>query len=69
MDLALTPLQYMSKEFPSVKEQELRTHLGSFGIGGALALQIMFTLSGGQKSRVALAKARLPSPFLRKTCL
>lgn len=29
--------------------------LGSFGISGSLALQIINSLSGGQKSRVALA--------------
>ena len=33
-----------------------RSHLGSFGISGDLALQAMYTLSGGQKSRVAFAK-------------
>lgn len=59
LDLALTPLQYLCRQYPSVKEQALRSHLGSFGITGPLALQTMFTLSGGQKSRVALAKVRL----------
>ena len=40
--------------YPNVLPQELRNHLGSFGIGGQLATQTIFTLSGGQKSRVAL---------------
>jgi len=55
-------MQYMRKEYPLVKEQELRSHLGSFGVTGALALQTMFTLSGGQKSRVALAKVTWSKP-------
>jgi hypothetical protein len=39
-----------------LKDHEARAHLGSFGVSGPLALQAMYTLSGGQKSRVALAK-------------
>ena len=56
LDLALTPVQVMLKAYPLLKEQEARQHLGSFGIGGTLALQPLYTLSGGQKSRVAFAK-------------
>ncbi len=41
-----------------------RSHLGSFGIGGELALQAMYTLSGGQKSRVALAKVTFTQPHI-----
>ena len=41
-----------------MREQAVRAHLGSFGLSGALALQPMYTLSGGQKSRVAFAKVR-----------
>ena len=48
----------MARAFPDVKDQELRSHLGSFGVGGTLALQALYTLSGGQKSRVAFAKVR-----------
>lgn len=62
LDLALSPLQYLVKEYPDIKEQELRSHLGSFGISGPLALQTMFTLSGGQKNRVALAKVTWCKP-------
>ena len=39
-----------------------RSHLGSFGIGGELGMQSMYTLSGGQKSRVAFAKVLQPFP-------
>lgn len=41
-----------------------RSHLGSFGIGGELALQAMYTLSGGQKSRVAFAKVTYTQPHI-----
>ena len=44
--------------------QALRSHLGSFGIGGPLALQAAYTLSGGQKSRVALAKITWTNPHI-----
>jgi hypothetical protein len=58
LDLALNPLQIMLNAYAhtNLKEQEARAHLGSFGVSGPLALQPMYTLSGGQKSRVALAK-------------
>lgn len=59
LDLALSPLQYMLRTYPEAQEQPHRQHLGSFGISGALALQPMYTLSGGQKNRVALAKVCL----------
>ena len=38
--------------------------MGSFGIGGDLALQPMYTLSGGQKSRVAFAKVTFSKPHI-----
>jgi ATPase subunit of ABC transporter with duplicated ATPase domains len=44
--------------------QALRAHLGSFGVSGDLALQPMYTLSGGQKSRVAFAKLTFTKPHL-----
>lgn len=48
----------------SSKDGPCRSHLGSFGIGGDLALQAMYTLSGGQKSRVALAKITFTQPHI-----
>ena len=41
-----------------------RTHLGSFGVSGELALQPMYTLSGGQKSRVAFARVTFEQPHI-----
>ena len=64
LDLTLSPLALMVRSYPGVLEQELRNHLGSFGVSGPLALQSIYTLSGGQKSRVALAKLTWTQPNL-----
>ncbi|KAK6144990.1 hypothetical protein DH2020_021810 [Rehmannia glutinosa] len=64
LDLSSNPLLYMMRCFPGVPEQKLRGHLGSFGITGNLALQPMYTLSGGQKSRVAFAKITFKKPHI-----
>ncbi|KAF2313493.1 hypothetical protein GH714_011250 [Hevea brasiliensis] len=64
LDLSSNPLLYMMRCFPGVPEQKLRAHLGSFGVTGNLALQPMYTLSGGQKSRVAFAKITFRKPHI-----
>ncbi|KAG2423892.1 hypothetical protein HXX76_014945 [Chlamydomonas incerta] len=64
LDLALTPLQIMARSFPDAKEPELRGHLSSFGVPATLAGQAMYTLSGGQKSRVAFAKMTFTKPHI-----
>eukprot|EP00271_Cylindrocystis_brebissonii_P003829 TRINITY_DN15071_c0_g2_i1.p1 TRINITY_DN15071_c0_g2~~TRINITY_DN15071_c0_g2_i1.p1 ORF type:complete len:764 (-),score=206.39 TRINITY_DN15071_c0_g2_i1:552-2843(-) len=64
LDLSKSPLLYMAHAFPGVPEQKLRGHLGSFGVSGTLALQPMYTLSGGQKSRVAFAKITMLKPHI-----
>uniref|UniRef100_A0A0D9VMX6 ABC transporter domain-containing protein n=1 Tax=Leersia perrieri TaxID=77586 RepID=A0A0D9VMX6_9ORYZ len=64
LDLTVNPLLYMMRCFPGVPEQKLRAHLGSFGVTGNLALQSMYTLSGGQKSRVAFAKITFKKPHI-----
>lgn len=64
LDLSSNPLLYMMRCFPGVPEQKLRGHLGSLGITGNLALQPMYTLSGGQKSRVAFAKITFKKPHI-----
>ncbi len=64
LDMTATPVSYMQGCFSGVPGQELRNHLGSFGISGTLATQTIFTLSGGQKSRVALAKITFSNPHI-----
>ncbi|KAF8071383.1 ABCF3 [Scenedesmus sp. PABB004] len=64
LDLARSALALMLAAYPGLKEQEARAHLGSFGLSGPLALQPLYTLSGGQKSRVALAKLTYTRPHI-----
>ncbi|CCW72335.1 unnamed protein product [Phytomonas sp. Hart1] len=56
INMALTPLEWMGREFPDVTEPAtLRSALGKFGISGKSQMTAMRTLSDGQKSRVVLA--------------
>jgi len=55
LDLSISPLETMAKEFPGKKSEEYRRMLGQFGVSGDLALQQIDSLSGGQKSRVAFS--------------
>ena len=64
LDLSLTALESMQKQYPLAKPLEIRAHLGSMGLGGNTALQKMSTLSGGQKSRVAFAQIMWEKPHL-----
>lgn len=64
LDLSLNPLQLLSLRFPGKTPEEYRHQLGSFGIGGPLALQTIKTLSGGQKSRVVFAQLAMERPHL-----
>jgi ATPase subunit of ABC transporter with duplicated ATPase domains len=49
---------------PSMREQDARDFLGSFGLGGRLATQPLSTLSGGQKARAALCLVLLRRPHV-----
>jgi len=64
LDLASTPLQIMMRAYPELKEHEARAHLGQFGINATLAGQSLYTLSGGQKNRVAFAKMTFTKPHI-----
>jgi ATP-binding cassette subfamily F protein 3 len=59
-----TPLEFMKSQFPSCEEGELRGQLSRFGLSGEKALQPIYTLSGGQKSRVAFAQMTFCKPHL-----
>lgn len=50
--------------YPKARHQEIRKHLGSMGLTGNLALQPIWSLSGGQKSRVAFANITWNKPSL-----
>ena len=55
LDWSLTPIQYMRELYPQEPEGALRGYLGAFGIAGYTPILAMNKLSGGQRSRVALA--------------
>ncbi|KAI9567006.1 P-loop containing nucleoside triphosphate hydrolase protein [Boletus coccyginus] len=61
---ALSPVQFLASRFPGKTEQEYRGHLGNFQISGMTGLQLIGTLSGGQKSRVAFAVLSLMNPHI-----
>jgi ATP-binding cassette subfamily F protein 3 len=50
-----TPLDHLRKIAPNVREQELRTYLGSFGFPEKRVHEQVKIFSGGEKSRLALA--------------
>lgn len=64
LSLVQSPLEYMASSFPSAKEPALRAHLGSMGVVGDMQLQPIYTLSGGQKSRVAFAFVTFSRPHV-----
>ncbi|KAH7911822.1 P-loop containing nucleoside triphosphate hydrolase protein, partial [Hygrophoropsis aurantiaca] len=61
---SMTPVQFLASKFPGKTEQEYRGHLGNFQISGMTGLQLIGTLSGGQKSRVAFAVLSLQNPHI-----
>jgi ATP-binding cassette subfamily F protein 3 len=62
LDLELSPIEQIAKEYPDLASDVIRAHLASFGITGNLALRPNYLLSGGQKSRVALAAIVMKNP-------
>ncbi|KZT08969.1 P-loop containing nucleoside triphosphate hydrolase protein [Laetiporus sulphureus 93-53] len=64
LDPSLNPVQFLASRFPGKTEQEYRSHLGNFQISGMTGLQLIGTLSGGQKSRVAFALLSLQRPHV-----
>ena len=55
-------MEELQKYYPDVETEKIRGHLSQFGIGGNLSLRPNYLLSGGQKSRVALALIMLSNP-------
>ncbi|XP_055856800.1 ATP-binding cassette sub-family F member 3 [Episyrphus balteatus] len=62
LNMNVTCVGVLEELFPGKPDEEYRRQLGSFGISGTLALQSIASLSGGQKSRVALAKMCMAQP-------
>jgi len=55
IDGSTSPLKNMRRSAPDLSETELRNILGHFNISGAAADQAARTLSGGEKTKLALA--------------
>jgi hypothetical protein len=64
LDPKLSSVGFLLSKFPGKTEQEYRQHLGNFQITGQTGLQLIGTLSGGQKSRVAFAALSLARPHI-----
>jgi len=62
--LEWTPVQYFVRFHRAPSEQEARQFLGGFGLVGPLALQLIGTLSGGQKARLVFATAMYQAPHV-----
>jgi ATP-binding cassette subfamily F protein 3 len=64
LDLELSPIEQIAKMYSDLSSEVIRSHLASFGITGNLALRPNYLLSGGQKSRVALAALVYQNPHI-----
>lgn len=65
LDLNLTALEYMMKEFPDIKEkEEMRRIIGRYGLSGRQQVCPMKNLSDGQRCRVVFAWLASQVPHL-----
>lgn len=64
LNMTDTPVEYIAKKFPEMKQQEVRNKLGMFNLKGDLHNKPISLLSGGQKSRVAMAEIGLRMPHI-----
>ncbi|XP_026192778.1 ABC transporter F family member 3 [Cyclospora cayetanensis] len=66
LDLTLNAVQSLQVKYPEadLSDEQARTYLGQFGISNMLALEPLYILSGGQKSRVAIALLAYNNPHI-----
>ncbi|KAK6040258.1 ABC transporter, ATP-binding protein, partial [Cooperia oncophora] len=55
LDMDMTAIEVLAHNYPGKSQEDYRTALSHFGLTGDMALQSVYTLSGGQKSRLAFA--------------
>nr|XP_027085319.1 ABC transporter F family member 1-like [Coffea arabica] len=55
LDLEMSALQFMIKEYPGNEEERMRAAIGKFGLSGKAQVMPMKNLSDGQRSRVIFA--------------
>jgi len=65
IDLDLTPLEYMMKCFPEIKErEEMRKIIGRYGLTGKQQVSPIRQLSDGQRCRVVFAWLAFQNPHM-----
>ncbi|GAB6023109.1 ATP-binding cassette sub- F member 3 [Chamberlinius hualienensis] len=62
LDLTVSSVELLASRYPGHPAEYYRQQLGRFGVSGDLALQLVASLSGGQKSRVAFASMTMNNP-------
>ncbi|XP_057728605.1 ABC transporter F family member 1 [Arachis stenosperma] len=64
LDMEMSALQYMIKEYPGNEEEKMRAAIGKFGLSGKAQVMPMKNLSDGQRSRVIFAWLAYRQPHL-----
>ncbi|GMJ08879.1 GENERAL CONTROL NON-DEREPRESSIBLE 20, ATP-binding cassette F1 [Hibiscus trionum] len=64
LDMEMSALQYMIKEYPGNEEEKMRGAIGKFGLSGKAQVMPMKNLSDGQRSRVIFAWLAFRQPHL-----
>ncbi|KAJ2005433.1 hypothetical protein GGI04_002252 [Coemansia thaxteri] len=63
-DVDMSGLAMIMRDHPTTKEGEARKWLGSFELSGPLATRPVYTLSGGQRARMAMALMLFTNPHI-----
>nr|GMD22671.1 ABC transporter F family member 1 [Ipomoea batatas]GMD24086.1 ABC transporter F family member 1 [Ipomoea batatas]GMD27251.1 ABC transporter F family member 1 [Ipomoea batatas] len=64
LDMEMSALHYMIKEYPGNEEEKMRAAVGKFGLSGKAQVMPMKNLSDGQRSRVVFAWLAFRQPHL-----
>lgn len=65
LTMHLTPLEYMKSKFPEVQvEAQFRSQLSKVGLAAEHHMQSIYSLSGGQKSRLCFAEMIFKKPHV-----
>ncbi|KAM7279934.1 hypothetical protein ACFE04_007068 [Oxalis oulophora] len=64
LDLDMSALLYMMREYPGNEEEKMRSAIGRFGLTGKAQVMPMNNLSDGQKSRVIFAWLAFRQPHM-----
>ncbi|CAH9082846.1 unnamed protein product [Cuscuta epithymum] len=64
LDIEMSALNYMIKEYPGNEEEKMRSAIGRFGLTGKAQVMPMKNLSDGQRSRVIFAWLAFRQPHL-----